>query len=885
VDFLLKALDRLGIFGFMTVFSLLVTLPVEFIMRHLMFAQPDSAWLSTSFWALYLFNLFLFFLIGAALRRNQRHRKELSLLRNAFEVSHDVYFLIDKNAHFVKANLAAQQETGFSISELQGMRFNQIDKVYPPINWGETWKKLRKNGALYFESQHERKDQSKYRVEVKGKLITYQDEEYLLALVKNIEKKKKHDEFLQSERQKFELAIEGSQDGLWDWNIETNDVIFSDRFIELLGYEPAEYKPSSEFWVEHIHPEDVLSAKQAINKHLTGQTEFFESRHRLLCKDGHWKWVQERGKALFNKEGEAVRFVGFMTDISEQIRHEEALQRSAKHDLLTDLPNRLMLNQLLNSLMTRSERNESLLAVVYVDLDKLQLINDTHGKNVGDIVLTSVAQRMKKTIRTHDLVSRVGGDEFVVVLTDFFDKKDIFPLINRLLKDISKDIEANHDGKALTLGVTASIGVSFYPQKNTIGFDALIRQADQAMYKAKTAGKNTFRLFDAEESAAMQAQIDKVNRIKTALENDELVLHYQPKVEMDTGKVLGFEALVRWKDPRHGIIYPDVFLPLINDNAGLMLQLGEWVFDNALKQLDIWNKSGHSLTLGINVSAHELYRKSILHYLSELMSKYDSVDPKQLELEILETHALEDSDSVISIIRECEDIGIKVSLDDFGTGYSTLSYLKNLPVSALKIDRGFVADMLHDNASLSIIEAALGLAQAFRCETVAEGVEDLDQGVMLLKLGCRMAQGYAISEAMPAEDVDEWLSNWKGIKAWQGIHAIEAEHRDILYAEHSHRNWMKSIDRHIQSPESHPLPNLDPSCCQFGQWLTHKAVETFDAKDLEKITHEYHKLYELAQRLNAPLSYDEVEELRLKMKSKQKGIVTQLNYLTSLISV
>ena len=299
---------------------------------------------------------------------------------------------------------------------------------------------------------------------------------------------------LESERQRFKLAIDGSQDGLWDWNPQTNKVFFSHRWKEMLGYADEEVSDSLDEWSKRVHPDDVEAAMQAINDHLAGKTEVYENRHRIQCKDGSWKWILDRGKALFDDNGKPIRVVGFHTDITKEIKHQEALEHSAKHDILTKLPNRFLFNELIQTMIHRSDRNKKTMAILYLDLDGFKNVNDTYGHEAGDYVLVEVSKRMKNLLRQEDVIARLGGDEFVIALGDIDDKQDITPLLNRLLEHISLPIL--YTDKKIELKVSVSIGITTYPQESSMGPEALLRQADQAMYQAKNSGKNQYRFFN-----------------------------------------------------------------------------------------------------------------------------------------------------------------------------------------------------------------------------------------------------------------------------------------------------------------------------------------------------------------------------------------------------
>jgi diguanylate cyclase (GGDEF)-like protein len=406
--------------------------------------------------------------------------------------------------------------------------------------------------------------------------------------------------------------------------------------------------------------------------------------------------------------------------------------------------------------MMQSKRRGLELAVAYLDLDGFKAVNDNHGHTVGDKLLTALATQFKAMMREGDTLARLGGDEFVAVFVDLQDVHDSMALIGRLLEVASRQILV--DG--LALSVSASVGVSFYPQPEETDADQLLRQADQAMYSAKLAGKNRYHLFDAEHSRSLREQNETLERVRKALADGEFVLHYQPQVNLRTGAVIGAEALIRWQHPERGLLAPGLYLPIIEGHA-VSLQLGEWVLETALQQIEIWAGQGLDLPVSVNISGHQLQQPDFSTKLKAQLNAHPKVPRHRLKLEVLETTALNELDSVAKVIHECAAMGIGFALDDFGTGYSSLTYLKRLPVKVLKIDQSFVHDMLSDPEDLAIVEGVLGLARAFGRLAIAEGAETPAHCRMLLQIGCELAQGYGIARPMPSAQVDAWVANWR----------------------------------------------------------------------------------------------------------------------------
>jgi EAL domain-containing protein (putative c-di-GMP-specific phosphodiesterase class I) len=371
---------------------------------------------------------------------------------------------------------------------------------------------------------------------------------------------------------------------------------------------------------------------------------------------------------------------------------------------------------------------------------------------------------MKQALREGDSLARLGGDEFVAVLIDLEDLAASRPLLTRLLEACAQPVSVGE----LSLPVSASLGVTGYPQQQNIDADQLLRQADQAMYQAKLLGKNRFHFFDATQDSDIRGHHEGVERIRLALDKQEFVLHYQPKVNMRSGQIIGAEALIRWQHPEKGMLAPALFLPVIEDNA-LAVSLGEWVIDTALVQMETWQAAGLDFGVSINIGAHQLQQGNFVDRLKFILAKHPQVKPASLELEILETSALEDIAQVSEVIEACAQIGVTFALDDFGTGYSSLTYLKRLRVAMLKIDQSFVRDMLEDPDDLAILQGIIGLAESFNRQVIAEGVETVEHGTLLLQMGCQLAQGYGIARPMPPQQLPKWVAQWQPDVAWSKL--------------------------------------------------------------------------------------------------------------------
>jgi diguanylate cyclase (GGDEF)-like protein/PAS domain S-box-containing protein len=523
--------------------------------------------------------------------------------------------------------------------------------------------------------------------------------------------------------------------------------------------------------------DEVLGKNPRILSSGRQDAAFYETMWRDLKDTGHWYgeiWNRRKNgevyaemlsiSAVHDAQGQLQHYVAMFSDITALKVHEQELEHLAHFDALTGLPNRLLLADRLQQGMTQAHRRGQILALAYLDLDGFKAINDCHGHQTGDQLLIAVAARMKQALREGDTLARLGGDEFVAVLVDLEGVTPSVQMLTRLLTAAAQPVQV---GDAL-LQVSASLGVTFFPQADDVDADQLLRQADQAMYLAKQAGKNRYHVFDAEMDRSVRGHHESVEHIRLALRSREFVLHYQPKVNMRTGAVIGVEALIRWQHPQRGLLPPAEFLPVIEDHP-LAIGIGEWVLDSALAQVALWQAAGLTLPVSVNVGARQLQKDNFVQRLGSILAAHPDVSPSSLELEILETSALEDMTHVSSVIEACQKLGVSFALDDFGTGYSSLTYLKRLPVNLLKIDQSFVRGMLDDPNDLAILEGVIGLALAFQRAVIAEGVETAEHGAMLLQLGCELAQGYGIARPMPAHSIAAWAASWRIDPTWSAM--------------------------------------------------------------------------------------------------------------------
>ncbi|MCS6811142.1 MAG: EAL domain-containing protein [Tepidimonas sp.] len=496
---------------------------------------------------------------------------------------------------------------------------------------------------------------------------------------------------------------------------------------------------------------------------------------RQLLREGRWRgeawWRHRDGRlipvietisAVRDAQGQVIRYVALAQDISALKAQQQALEYQAFHDALTGLPNRVLLADRLALAIASAHRHGRRVAVAYLDLDGFKDINDRHGHPLGDAVLREIALRLQRTLREGDTLARVGGDEFVVVLADLDESARWQAVVERLLQVCSEPLP----GLDPNVQLTTSIGVTLYPDD---GADAevLLRHADQALYRAKRDGKNRWVLFDPAEDRQAAAYAELVADVHRGLSAGEFALHLQPRVRLRDGAVLGAEALLRWHHPRDGLRLPGTFLPVIEQDD-VMIELGEWVLHEALRLLAQWQAQGYGAwQLSVNVAARQLRDPAFGERLEQALRQHPEAPPQRLELEIVESSALEGIETLERLLEHCRALGVAVAIDDFGTGYSSLAYLKRLPASVVKIDQSFVRDVFDDPSDLRIIEGIVALGHAFGLEVVGEGVETVEHGALLLRLGADVAQGWGIARAMPPEQWLTWVGQWRMPPSWQ----------------------------------------------------------------------------------------------------------------------
>jgi len=545
------------------------------------------------------------------------------------------------------------------------------------------------------------------------------------------------------------LAMEATQDGLWDWDISSGNVYYSPGWMNILGGEVVSHEAVE--WESRIHSDDKNRVLKTLRLHLAGRSEDWQEEHRIRRDDGAWSWVLTKGMVVRRDEsGNPLRMVGTITDINFKKANEEVIWRQANYDNLTSLPNRKLFLELLNRKINQSHRNSRAFWVMFLDLDGFKVINDTLGHHIGDELLVKVAQRLKAGLRESDIVARLGGDEFVVILSDVDDAVFVDRIAAKLINVVGRVYELEQE----CIFISTSIGIANYPRDADNAND-LVKFADQSMYAAKRDGKNRYSYFTPELQHESQVRMQIATELRNGLANGEFQLYYQPIVCLRTGEIRKAEVLIRWIHPERGVISPVEFIPIAEESA-IIHELGSWVFEAAIRQLKQWQSHVNlSLKLSINMSPYQFLNNNPKHekwlgYINE-----QGISGNNIVIEITEGLLLKNDKPVKDKLVHYHDLGVQVAIDDFGTGYSSLSYLSEFDIDYLKIDQAFVCKLGRESREQALSEAIVVMAHKLGLMVIAEGIETEQQRDLLIRMGCDYGQGYLFSMPLPADQFEQ----------------------------------------------------------------------------------------------------------------------------------
>jgi len=845
-------------------------------------------------WAFLLLNGVLVSLLSAVLQRSlAKLALNARLLDAVLSGSSDAVYVKDRQGRYLLANAAAAGFVGKRVDELLGADDLALFEAEAAARVRQADTDIMRAGAIRSLEEQVRTQDGRTLVfaVTKGPVRDREGQVIgLFGISRDITEQRRREteqqqaaEALRDRERRLARVLDGSDQGYWDWNLQTRQFQVSARWETMLGYQPGEMIVTEEHWPELVHPEDLPRALASIERHLSGASPLHEVEIRCMAKSGDWRWVLSRGRIverdaqgrplmfsgthtdinerkrheleqqqalvvfegshegimivsparlitkvnpafsritgysaleavghsprllasgrhgpqfyeelwaevqrhdfwrgeIWNRrkngeiyaellsisvvrdaDGQVRHYIGAFSDISQLKAHEAELDRVAHYDALTGTPNRRLLADRLRQAIQHCARSGKSSAVCFLDLDGFKTINDRYGHAVGDQLLIAVAAQLRAVMRADDTLARLGGDEFVLLLCDIASPEECTLILDRMLQAVARPVQIGPH----TLSTSASIGVSLYPADN-VDADTLLRHADQTMLQAKESGKNRYQLFDPASDRRVQLHRETLERLRRALQQGEFELYYQPKVDLQTGEVIGVEALIRWLPPGATMISPAEFLPHIH-GSDLEGAFGAWVLRAAVAQAAAWQQAGEAVKVSANISANHLLQPSFFDDLRSALAAHPQLPPSQLELEVLETAEIGDMEQAVAILQRCRELGVHFALDDFGTGYSSLTYLRKLPVDTLKIDQSFVRDMLSDPDDLGIVEGVIRLAAVFQRKVIAEGVETLEHGALLRRLGCRLAQGYGIARPMPAAEFPAWRRQWQERAIW-----------------------------------------------------------------------------------------------------------------------
>ncbi|NJC95109.1 MAG: diguanylate cyclase [Anaerolineales bacterium] len=553
---------------------------------------------------------------------------------------------------------------------------------------------------------------------------------------------------LRESEERYALAVRAANDGIWDWNLTQNEIYYSTRWKEMLGFKEDEIGANPNEWFKLIHPDDQKLVQASLVSHLKGVTPHFECEYRVRHSNGKYMWVLSRGLVVRDSKGNAYRMAGSQSDITARKLAEQQLAHDAVHDALTGLPNRVLFLDRLQNRLERTKRNpDSLFAVMFIDLDRFKVVNDSLGHSYGDQLLITVAHRLKHCLRPEDTISRLSGDEFAILLDVVKDVNDA----RRVADRIKGQLRTTTILGAVERSPSASIGIAMF-NKGYSTAGELLRDADSAMYYAKALGGNQHQLFDTAMHTSAVELIRLEGELKRAAERKEWVIHYQPVVSVETGKPIGAEALIRWMHPHRGLLPPQEFIH-VAEETGLIVPIGEYVLRAACEQAAVWRRSGNpKFWVSVNISARQFQNKDLVGQVAEILAA-TGLPGEGLRLEITESTAIRDREYTVRVMNDLGALGVHTSLDDFGTGYSSLSYLKQFPLKVLKIDQSFIQDIRLNPKNENLIKAIISMARSLGLEVVAEGVEKDEQLEFLRTELCDNVQGFLLSHPIPAEEL------------------------------------------------------------------------------------------------------------------------------------
>ena len=664
--------------------------------------------------------------------------------RSILETIEDGYYEVDLAGNLTLFNGALQRMLGYPAERLTRMNGRDFMDQENAKRMHETFKAVYRSGVSAHTLGWEfvRADGSRRSAEASvtpvrdgsGRITGFR------GIARDITERRRTERALRGSEERYALAARGANDGLWDWDLQSGKVYYSPRWKAMLGYSDGDLHGEPDDWFGRVHPQDLERLKSQIADHLDGPSSHFQNEHRILHKDGSYRWVLCRGVAERDGKGQATRMAGSQTDISERKRAEERLTHDAFHDVLTGLPNRSLFTSLLDRCIARLKRRyDYRFAVLFLDIDRFKVINDSLGHMVGDQLLVAASKRLASCLRPGDTVARLGGDEFTILLDDIIDEKDAIRVAERIQAELMAafKIGSNEVFTSASIGIALSGPAYRRPEE-------ILRDADTAMYRAKAGGKARHEVFDTDMHRHAVTLLKLETDLRRALERDEFRMVYQPIVALETGRLAGFEALLRWDHPERGLVTPTEFIALAEE-TGLIIPIGQWALREACRQLNQWlaipRNGADPLMVSVNLSARQFEDRALVEIVADVLA-VTGLPAASLKLEITESVLMDQAEASVRLLDDLRQSGVQVQIDDFGTGYSSLGYLHRFSLDALKIDQSFVSRVGLDNENSEIVRTIVALARNLGMTVVAEGVETIEQRNYLETLSCEHVQGF-----------------------------------------------------------------------------------------------------------------------------------------------
>lgn len=673
--------------------------------------------------------------------------------RTLVENSPDIIVRYNHNLKRVYANAAWERANGISAADVIGKSPQEKSLFIAPVA-KELEEKLRevfesgKNIQIDLSWQNMEGETVSFNLHAVVEYDQNGNPNGVLTVARDITERKRLETQMKKNDERFKEAQRIAKIGSWEVEFSTKSLIWSDEMYYIFEMEQNNQCLLYAEFLNVVHPEDREMTDSLYHESVNNKTPF-EALHRVLMGDGRIKYIHERGENYYDTKGNPLRSIGTAQDVTEQKIIENKMAFLAQHDALTGLPNRILAKDRTEQAIAYAIRNNSKIALLFIDLDEFKTINDSLGHSDGDTMLKIVASRLEECVRATDTISRQGGDEFLVILSDVSNIDDVISVTKKIIQAFEKPFYVNSH----TLSISASIGIALYPDSGDT-FEFLLKNADTAMYKAKEAGKNTYCFYSDEMYHNLLGQFRIQNDLKIALKNNEFILHYQPQIDLAGGCISGAEALIRWQHPQLGLIPPMSFIS-IAESSGLIVKIGEWVITEACRQAVLWHKEGIKITIAVNISAVQFKRGNLEAVVKQALA-VSGMNPQFLELELTESILINNIENILQTIRNLKELGIQLSIDDFGTGYSSLSYLKRFAVDKLKIDQSFVRDILKNPEDAVIVKTIIQMAKNLNLKSIAEGVENKEVLALINSYGCDEVQGYHFAKPMEAAEFENY---------------------------------------------------------------------------------------------------------------------------------